>query len=51
VELVPTLEIAGRRDDDASAREAHKTRTAYLWTFLGRAADDKEIITYEFSPS
>src|SRR5919204_5061718 len=28
-----------------------KTRTAYLWTFLGRNEDNKEIIAYQFSPS
>jgi transposase len=51
VELVPTLEIAQADETTMRVLAKHKTRTAYLWTFLGRDTDDKEIIAYQFSPS
>jgi transposase len=51
VELVPALEIAQADETTMRVLAKHKTRTAYLWTFLGRDADDKEIIAYQFSPT
>ncbi len=51
VELVPALEIAQADETTMRVLAKHKTRTAYIWTFLGRDADDKEIIAYQFSPT
>jgi transposase len=51
VQLVPTLAIAQADETTMRVLAKQKTRTAYLWTFLGRDADDKEIIAYQFSPT
>jgi len=48
---VPALEIAQAAETTMRVLAKHKTRTAYIWTFLGRDADDKEIIAYQFSPT
>jgi len=49
--LVPTLAIAQADETTMRVLAKHKTRTGYIWTFLGRDADDKEIIAYQFSPT
>lgn len=51
VDLVQALDIAQADETTMRVLAKHKTRTAYLWTFLGRTDEDKEIIAYQFSPS
>ena len=51
VELVPGLDIAQGDETPIRVLAKHKTRRAYLWTFLGRDDEDKEIIAYQFSPT
>jgi transposase len=51
IELIPTLEIAQGDETTLRVLAKHKTRTAYLWTFLGRDDDDKEIIAFQYSPT
>jgi len=51
IELVPGLEIAQADETTLRVLAKHKTRRAYLWTFLGRDSEDKEIIAYQFSPT
>lgn len=51
VELVPALEIVQADETTMRVLAKGKTRTAYVWTFLGRDAAGKELVAYQFSPT
>lgn len=51
LELVPGIEIVHADETTTRVLDKRKTRTAYIWTFLGKSKDDKEIVAFKFSPS
>jgi transposase len=51
VELVPGIEIAQADETTTRVLDKGKTRKAYIWTFLGDTADDKQLVAFQYSPS
>lgn len=49
--LVPALDVVQADETTMRVLAEGKTRTAYIWTFLGKDASGKEIISYQFSPT